>query len=143
MPVSVCVHRFVLPCSPVCVCLLFGNQLCRINCSSVWLELFESWTADESPALTQVWRLWGISSPRCVTMTGTACLWGCGSVGVPGVFHHNQLLHRPPTPKSVYACVFTYVCVFVSGDVGDSLTACVVIYDNMTAVLCALCVCAH
>lgn len=60
----------------------------------------------------------------------------CGvSVGVTGVFHHSQLLWRPPTPKSVYASVFTYVCVFVSGDVGDSMWWFMTIWQ-LSCVLC-------
>ncbi len=56
-------------------------------------------------------------------MTGTAC--GV-SVGVVGVFHHNQLLCRPPTQKSTAQCVclcvhLQYTCVLASEDVGDSM----------------------
>lgn len=39
----------------------------------------------------------------------------CGvSAGVTGVFHHSQLLWRPPTPNSVYLlCSPTSVCLFL------------------------------
>lgn len=65
-------------------------------------------------------------------MTGKAC--GV-LVGVPGVFHQNQLLRRASHAEaygvvlSVSASVFTYVCV-----IGDTATVLLVINGSMTAV---------